>query len=162
MIFGIGETAPIELVWACSDVIISAMASQSTGVSIVYSTVCAGADQRKHQRSASPAFMRGINRWPGNSPHKGLVRRKCFHLMTSSCIIDIRLDSVFSTYSIYAGIFLYLIWYLIPYIMLARIHVTKYIHYSLPTLYTYMLSLLLSSPWLYFTCYLLPSNGSRR
>ena len=36
----------------------SAMASQITGVSIVYSTVCSGADQRKHQNSASLAFMR--------------------------------------------------------------------------------------------------------
>ena len=37
----------------------SAMASQITGVSIVYSTVCSGADQRKHQSSASLAFVRG-------------------------------------------------------------------------------------------------------
>ena len=34
----------------------SAMASQITNVSIVYSTVCPGADQRKHQNSASRAF----------------------------------------------------------------------------------------------------------
>ena len=33
------------------------MASQITGVSIVYSTVCSGADQRKHQSSASLAFV---------------------------------------------------------------------------------------------------------
>ena len=26
----------------------------------------------------------GIHRWPVNSPHKGPVTRKCFHLMTSS------------------------------------------------------------------------------
>ena len=36
-----------------SDVIMSAMASQITGVLIVYSTVCSGVDQRKHQSSAS-------------------------------------------------------------------------------------------------------------
>ena len=35
-----------------SDVIMSAMASQITGVSIVYSTFCSGAGQRKHQSSA--------------------------------------------------------------------------------------------------------------
>ena len=35
--------------------------------SIVYSIVCSGADQRKHQRSASLAFGRGIHRWPVNS-----------------------------------------------------------------------------------------------
>ena len=37
-------------------------------------TVCSGADQRKHQSSASLAFVRGIHRWPVNSPHKGPVR----------------------------------------------------------------------------------------
>ena len=47
-----------------SDVIMSTMASQITSVSIVYSIVCSGEDQRKHQRSASLAFVRGIHRWP--------------------------------------------------------------------------------------------------
>ena len=61
-----------------SDVIMSAMASQITGVSIVYSTVCSGAVQRKHQSSASLAFVRGIHRWPVNSPHKGPVTRIMF------------------------------------------------------------------------------------
>ena len=42
----------------------NAMASQLTGVSIVHLTVCSGADQRKHQSSASPAFVRGIHRRP--------------------------------------------------------------------------------------------------
>ena len=55
-----------------------AMASQITGVSIVYLTVCLGVDQRKHQSSASLAFVRGINRWPVNSSHKGPVTRKMF------------------------------------------------------------------------------------
>ena len=52
------------------------MPSQITGVSIVYSNVCSGADQRKHQRSASLAFVRGIHRWPVNSPQRGPVTRK--------------------------------------------------------------------------------------
>ena len=69
-----------------SDVRIGAMASQITSPTIVYSTVYLGADQRKYQRSASLAFVRGIHRWPGNSPHKGPVTRKMFDLMTSSCI----------------------------------------------------------------------------
>ena len=56
----------------------SAMASQITGVSIVYSTVCSGADHRKYQSSASLAFVRGIHRWPVNPPHKGPVTRKMF------------------------------------------------------------------------------------
>ena len=46
--------------------------------SIVCSAVCSGADRRKHQRSASLAFVRGIHRWPVNSPHKGPVTRKMF------------------------------------------------------------------------------------
>ena len=57
-------------------VIIGAMASQITGVSIVCSTVCSDADQRKQQSSASLAFVRGIHRWPVNSPHKRPVTRK--------------------------------------------------------------------------------------
>ena len=61
-----------------SDVMMGAMASQITGVLIVYSTVCSGADQRKHQSSASLAFVRGIHRWPVNSPHKRPVTRKRF------------------------------------------------------------------------------------
>ena len=32
-------------------------------------TVYSGADQRKHQSSASLAFVRGIHQWPLNSPH---------------------------------------------------------------------------------------------
>ena len=38
------------------------MASQIIGVSFVCSTVWSGADQRKHQSSASLAFVRGIHR----------------------------------------------------------------------------------------------------
>ena len=38
--------------------------------------VYSGADQRKHQISASLAVVRGIHRWPANSPHKGPVTRK--------------------------------------------------------------------------------------
>ena len=58
-----------------SDVIIDAMGSQITSLNIVYSTVYSGADQRKHQRFASPVFAWGILRWPGNSPHKWPVTR---------------------------------------------------------------------------------------
>ena len=57
----------------------SAMASQITGVTIVYSIVCSGAaDQRKHQTSVSLVSVRGIHRWTVNSLHKGLVTRKMF------------------------------------------------------------------------------------
>ena len=57
-------------------VIISAMASYITGLTIVY--LYSGADQRKLQSSTSLAFVRGIHRWPVNSPRKGPVTRKIF------------------------------------------------------------------------------------
>ena len=56
----------------------SVMASQITSLTIVYSSVYSGTDQRKHQSSASPAFVRGIHRWPVNSPHKWPVTEKMF------------------------------------------------------------------------------------
>ena len=61
----------------------SAMASQITGVSIVCSTVASGADQRKHQSSASLASVWGIHRWPVNSPHKRPVTRKMLPVLDS-------------------------------------------------------------------------------
>ena len=60
------------------DVIMGAMASQITSLMIVYSTVYSGADQRKHQSSASLAFVWGIHRGPVNSSHKWPVMRKMF------------------------------------------------------------------------------------
>ena len=65
-----------------SDVIMGAVASQITSPTIVYSTVYSDVDQRKHQSSASLAFVWGIHRWPVNSPHKWPITRKCCHLMT--------------------------------------------------------------------------------
>ena len=61
-----------------NDVIMSSLASQITSLTIVYSTVYSRADQRKHQSSASLAFVWGIHRSPVNSPHKGPVTRKMF------------------------------------------------------------------------------------
>ena len=61
-----------------NDAIMGAMASQITSLPSVYSTVYSGADQRKHQSSASLAFVRGIHRRPVNSPQKGPVTRKMF------------------------------------------------------------------------------------
>ena len=55
-----------------------AIASQITSLTIVYSIVYADADQRKHQSSASLAFVRRIHRGPVNSPHKWPVTRKMF------------------------------------------------------------------------------------
>ena len=47
----------------CNDVIMGAITSQITSLTIVYSTVYSGADQRKHKSSASLAFVWGI-KWP--------------------------------------------------------------------------------------------------
>ena len=61
-----------------SDVIKGSIGSQITSLTIVYSTVYSGADQRKHQSFASLAFVRVIHRWPVNCPHKWPVTRKMF------------------------------------------------------------------------------------
>ena len=60
-----------------SDAIMTTIASQITSLTIVYSIVYSDAD-RKHQSSTSLAFVRGIHRWPVNSPHKMPVTRKMF------------------------------------------------------------------------------------
>ena len=64
--------------WHYTDVIMGAIASEITSLTIVYSTVYSDADQRKHQSSASLAFVWGIHRGPVNSPHKWPVTRKMF------------------------------------------------------------------------------------
>ena len=61
-----------------NDAIMGAIASQITSLTIVYSTVYSDADQRKHQSSASLAFVWGIHRGPVNSPPKWPVTRKMF------------------------------------------------------------------------------------
>ena len=55
-----------------------AMRFQITSLTIVYSTVYWGANQRKRQSSTSLVFVRGIHRWPVNSPHKVPVTQKMF------------------------------------------------------------------------------------
>ena len=58
------------------DVIMGAMASQITSLTIVYSVVYSGSDQSKHQSCESLAFVWGIHWGPLNSPHKWPVTRK--------------------------------------------------------------------------------------
>ena len=60
------------------DVIIGAIASQITNLTIIYSTVHSDGDQRKHHSSTSLAFVRGIHRELVNSPHKWPVTRQMF------------------------------------------------------------------------------------
>ena len=56
--------------WSCHycDVIMGAISSQITSLTIVCSTLYSGVDQRKHQSSASLAFVRGIHRSPVKFP----------------------------------------------------------------------------------------------
>ena len=61
-----------------SNVIMSEMASHITILAIVCSIVNSGVDQRKHQSSASLAFVWGIRRWPRSSPHKWPVTRNMY------------------------------------------------------------------------------------
>ena len=67
------------------------MASEITGLTIVYSTVYSGADQRKHKKLRLTGLCAGIHRWPVNSPHKGPVTRKMFPfddvIMTNTIIM---------------------------------------------------------------------------
>ena len=69
-----------------NDVIMTTIAPQITSLAVVYSTVYSDADQRKHQSSASLAFVWGIHRDRWIPRTKGQLRGKCFHLMTSSCL----------------------------------------------------------------------------
>ena len=61
------------------DVIMTMMASQVTSLTVVYSIVYSDADQRKHQSSASLAFVWGIHRdrWiprtKGHNPENGSI-----------------------------------------------------------------------------------------
>ena len=63
----------------------STIAYQITSFTIVYSTVYSGTDQRKHQSSASLAFVWGIHRDRWIPRTNGQLRGKYFHLMTSPC-----------------------------------------------------------------------------
>ena len=71
-----------------NDVIMSRMVSEITSLASVYSIVYWGTDQRKHQRSVSLAFVRGIHRSPANSPHKRPVTRKMFPF--DGVIVDLK------------------------------------------------------------------------
>ena len=59
-----------------NDIIMGAIKSQITSLTIVYCTVSSGADHRKHHSSASLTFVWGIHRWLVNSPSKWPVTRK--------------------------------------------------------------------------------------
>ena len=74
------------------------IASQITSLTIVYSTVYSGADQREHQSSASLAFAWGIHRGPVNSPHKWPVTRKMFpfdNVIMSNVLALMAVDEIY-------------------------------------------------------------------
>ena len=74
-----------------NDVIMGVMASIITSLTIVYSTVYSGTDQRKHQSSTSLAFVQGIYRSPGDSLHNWPVLQKMFpfgHVIMVQCHIN--------------------------------------------------------------------------
>ena len=56
----------------------SAIASQITSRTIVYSDVYSRRRSKKHQSSESLAFVWGIHQWPVHSPHKGPITHKMF------------------------------------------------------------------------------------
>ena len=76
------------------DVIMGTIASQITSLTIICSTVYSDADQRKHQSSASLAFVWGIHRDRWIPRTNGQWRGKCFHLMTSSCRTKLLTESL--------------------------------------------------------------------
>ena len=115
------------------DVRMGAMASKITSLTVVYSIVYWGADQRRPQRSASLAFVWGIHRWPVNCPHKRPVTRKMFpfddvimhrlgtDLFSSSVpcfVIDVKTFQLLSDDSIRK----YFIWYFKTHYLCQRIN----------------------------------------
>ena len=61
-----------------SDISMSAMASQITSILVIYSTICSGAYQGKHQSSLSLGFVRKIHQWLVTSLYIGPVMQKMF------------------------------------------------------------------------------------
>ena len=66
--FALNENKNISISHHYNDVIMGAIASEITSLTIVYSIVCSDAYQSKHQSSASQAVVRGIHR---SSPGTG-------------------------------------------------------------------------------------------
>ena len=62
MYFGSWNHSAVSMIHY-SDINLSAMVSQITGVLMVCSTVCSGTDQRNHQSSISLASHKGAARW---------------------------------------------------------------------------------------------------
>ena len=72
--------------WHYNDVIVGAMVSQITNLTIVHSTTYSGANQRKPQKLRLTGPCKGSSPVTGESPAQRASKHgKCFHLLTSSC-----------------------------------------------------------------------------
>ena len=80
----------------CSDVIMNTMASQITSLTIVYSTVYSGADQRKHQSSALLALCSGYSLVTGEFPAQRASNAEnvsvWWNHVSRNCVISITLQ----------------------------------------------------------------------
>ena len=79
------------------DGIMTTIVFKITSLTVVYSTVQLDVDQRKHQSSASLAFVWEIHRDRWIPRTKGQLRGKCFHLMTSWWCMKYRYDKTNGT-----------------------------------------------------------------
>ena len=82
-----------------SDIIMGTMTFQITSFTIVYSIVYSSVDQRKQKSCASLDFVRGIQRWPMNSPHKRLVTRKMFPFDNVIMCYSLHIMAVYHAYN---------------------------------------------------------------
>ena len=69
------------------DVIMTSMVSQITSLTVVCSTVYSNAAQKNIKAPRHWPFVQGIHRHRWITRTKGQLRGKCFHLMTSSCLV---------------------------------------------------------------------------
>ena len=94
------------------DVIMTMLASQITSLTVVYSIGYSGVNQRKHQSSASLAFVREIHRGPVNFPHKWPVTRKMFPFD------DVIMETIGASCSEVVCLWLFLVYSIIPFRLL--------------------------------------------
>ena len=132
-----------------NDVIMGAIASQITSLTIVFSTVYLDTDQRKHQSSASLAFVRGIHRRPVNSPHKRPVTRKMFPFDDVIVYSTYSMPCLFIDASVIIALMTvtqpYRIWFHVSGIHVSGIHTlgvyVSYIHHISCIIYTLKLNI---------------------
>ena len=70
----------------------NSVSNHQRSISIVCLTVCSAANRRQLQRSASLAFVRGIQQWLVNSPHKRPVAQNMFPFDDAIMVVCLRLS----------------------------------------------------------------------